>query len=437
MNDLIWKKSGKTAGPDAQVMEFLAGEDVLLDRELLLYDMQASAAHALGLNRIGIFSDAENEAVQNALAQLASEYRAGDRVLDERFEDGHSAIEAWLTEMLGPPGARIHTGRSRNDQVAVALRLYMKDRLESLGAICLEIARVLLARAERDQDLPMPGYTHLQRAMPSSAGLWLAGHAESFIDDAELAGITRGWLDASPLGTASGFGVNLPLPRQEVSDELGFARLVVNPQCAQNSRGKIELQALSALSAATLDLQRLAWDLSLFATSEFGFVSLPERYCTGSSIMPNKNNPDAVELLRATHASILGAQAELNAVLSLPSGYQRDLQATKPPLLRAFRSGLCALDLLPGLLGEFSWNEERMSTALAPEMYATDRATRMAAEGMPFREAYRAVARDLEKPNATGPGESLRERVSTGACGNLALDILKARVDGLSKESEP
>jgi argininosuccinate lyase len=436
MSDPIWKKSGKSAGPDAQVMEFLAGEDVVLDRELLLFDMQASAAHAMGLSRIGIFTDEENARVQAALRQLGEEFRSGERVLDTQFEDGHSAIEAWLTEMLGPAGARIHTGRSRNDQVAVALRLYMKDRLGRLGRTCLETVRVLLHRAEKERLLPMPGYTHLQRAMPSSAGLWLAGHAEGFLDDAELAGLTRSWLDASPLGTAAGFGVNLPLPRQEVSDALGFTRLAVNPQYAQNSRGKIELQALSALAAATLDLQRLAWDLSLFTTAEFGFVSLPERYCTGSSIMPNKNNPDVVELLRATHANTLGAQAELNAVLGLPSGYQRDLQATKPPLLRGFRGGLRALNLLPDLLGGFTWNEDRMRAALTPEMYATDRATRLAAGGMPFREAYRAVARDLHNPDTTDPDESLRERVSAGGCGNLGLDILTTRLKALDKEFE-
>ena len=255
-------------------------------------------------------------------------------------------------------------------------------------------------------------------------------------DDAQLAGLVRAWADASPLGTASGFGVNLPLPRQETAEQLGFSRLVVNPQCAQNSRGKVELQAISALAAATLDVQRLAWDLSLFTTSEFGFIALPERYCTGSSIMPNKNNPDVVELLRATHAGVLGAQVELNAVLALPSGYQRDLQATKPPLLRAFHTGLRALELLPGLLASFAWNEERMRLALTPDMYATDRATRLAADGMPFREAYRAVAEDLDGPPATDPEKSLRERVSPGACGKLELEILNARLASIVKESE-
>jgi len=427
MSQFLWNKTGASTGPDEEIMGFLAGEDVLLDQELLPFDLAASAAHARGLAGAGVLTGAEAEALAGALARYQRELAAGERRLDHSFEDGHSAIEAWLTEDLGELGRKIHTGRSRNDQVAVALRLYMKDRLGRLMECCLDIAEVLLDRASREGGLPMPGYTHLQRAMPSSTGLWLAGHAEAYLDDAELALLTRQWLDASPLGTASGFGINLPLPRAAVAEELGFARLVVNPQCAQNSRGKVEMQAVGALAAATLDLRRLAWDLSLFCTAEFGFVELPERYCTGSSIMPNKRNPDVLELLRAAHAGIVGSQAELEAALSLPSGYQRDLQATKPPLLRAFSAGLRALALVPGLLRDFTWHERRMRSALTPEMYATERATRLAVEGVPFREAYRSVAADLAAAGAAEPERSLAERVSPGACGNLQLEALRER----------
>lgn len=277
----------------------------------------------------------------------------------------------------------------------------------------------------------MAGYTHLQSAMPSSVGLWLAGHAEAFIDNAELAALTINWLDACPLGTASGFGVNLNLPRQAVAEDLGFARMVVNPQYAQNSRGKIELQALSVLSACTLDLRRLAWDLSLFTTHEFGFVRLPEQYCTGSSIMPNKNNPDTVELLRAVHGVVQGAQTELASVLSLPSGYQRDLQATKPPLLRAFAKGLQALELLPDLLAGFEWQVERMRKSITPEMLATDRALEMAREGIPFRDAYKSAAAQTEELSEEGIAQSLASRVSPGGCGQLETGLLKARLEAL------
>jgi argininosuccinate lyase len=357
--------------------------------------------------------------------------RSGTRELDSRFEDGHSAIESWLTEMCGDIGGKIHTGRSRNDQVAVALRLFMKDRLKRLQSTCTQIAAVLLGRIDAEGDLPMAGYTHLQSAMPSSVGLWLAGHAEAFIDNAELAALTYQWLDASPLGTASGFGVNLNLPRQEVAHELGFARLVVNPQYAQNSRGKIELQALSVLSACTLDLRRLAWDLSLFTTHEFGFVKLPEQYCTGSSIMPNKNNPDSVELLRAVHGVVQGAQTELASVLSLPSGYQRDLQATKPPLLRAFRKGLQALDLLPDLLATFKWQTDRMRDSISAEMLATDRALDMAREGIPFRDAYKTASAKGANLDAGEIAQSLASRVSPGGCGRLETALLESRLDAL------
>ena len=431
MKDPIWKKNGNNENADPAIMAFLAGEDVELDKQLLLFDIQASVAHVKGLQQIDILSAEESSRLLNGLQLIEKEFRDGSRDLDSHFEDGHSAIETWLTEMLGDLGGKIHTGRSRNDQVAVALRLYMKDRLQRLKVTCIQIATVLLSRIETEGDLPMAGYTHLQSAMPSSVGLWLAGHAEAFIDNAELAALTVHWLDASPLGTASGFGVNLNLPRQAVAKDLGFERLVVNPQYAQNSRGKIELQALSVLSACTLDLRRFAWDMSLFTTHEFGFVKLPARYCTGSSIMPNKNNPDTIELLRAVHGVVQGAQTELASVLSLPSGYQRDLQATKPPLMRAFAKGLQALDLLPDLLAGFEWQAERMRRSVTPEMLATDRALDMAREGIPFREAYKTVASEGQKIGDDDIAQSLANRVSPGGCGRLETALLESRLNAL------
>lgn len=429
MKDLIWKKQGKGESTDPAIMDFLAGEDVELDKELLVFDIRASAAHARGLKQAGILSDKESACLLQGLQEIETDVGNGVRKLDSRYEDGHSAIESWLTEMHGETGGKIHTGRSRNDQVAVALRLYMKDRLGRLQSICTDIASVLLERVKTEGDLPMAGYTHLQSAMPSSAGLWLAGHAEAFIDNAELAALTCQWLDASPLGTASGFGVNLDLPREAVAKDLGFARMLVNPQYAQNSRGKIELQALSVLSACTLDLRRLAWDLSLFTTHEFGFVKLPAQYCTGSSIMPNKNNPDTVELLRAVHGVVQGAQTELASVLSLPSGYQRDLQATKPPLLRAFGKGLQALALIPDLLAGFEWQTERMRESITAEMLATDHALDLARDGVPFREAYKTAAEQVESLSEEGITQSLANRTSPGGCGRLETEILQARLD--------
>lgn len=431
MSDYIWKKATSEA-VDERVMRFLAGDDVVLDRELLAYDIRASQAHARGLARIGLLTADQAEQMASSMDRLLAAFRAGDFVLDSRFEDGHSAIEAWLTDELGEIGGRIHAGRSRNDQVAVALRLYMKDRLAMLAEQCRAIAKVCLARAAAEGDRVIPGHTHLQQAMPSSLGLWWAGHAEAFIDNAELAGQVCRWLDASPLGTASGFGVNFPLDRDGVAEELGFPRLVVNPQYAQNSRGKTELRALDALAAATGDLRRLSWDLSLFASQEFNYVRVPAAFCTGSSIMPNKLNPDTVELLRSLHGSVVGARSELDAVLSLPSGYQRDLQDSKPPLIRAFTRGLAGLALVPALLGGLEWNHERLRGAVGPAMHATDLANEQVQQGDSFRQAYRAAAAQLESLANRQPEDSLRARVSPGGAADLLLDRLQARLDGLS-----
>jgi argininosuccinate lyase len=429
--DYIWKKES-TGEVDERVMRFLAGDDVILDRELLPFDIRASQAHARGLARIGVLSDEQADSMVAALDELRQAFDAGEFVLDQGYEDGHSAIEAWLTERLGDIGGRIHAGRSRNDQVAVAIRLYLRDRLAQLSAVCQHIAHVALDRAKSEAMVPLPGHTHLQQAMPSSLGLWWAGHAEAFIDNADLAMRTGDWLDACPLGTASGFGVNLPLDRDGVAEALGFKRLVVNPQYAQNSRGKIELRAVDALAAATGDLRRLAWDLSLYAGAEFDFLKIGSTYCTGSSIMPNKHNPDAVELLRSLHATIVGARAELESVLSLPSGYQRDLQDTKPPLIRAFRRGLAGLELVPGLLESVRWHETRLREAIAPALHATDRANELVGQGQPFREAYRQAAAELDELADRSPEASLEARVSPGGCANLLLERLQARLAALS-----
>lgn len=430
MSTLLWQKPGVTV--DAQIQRFLAADDVQLDREFFLYDIGASLAHAQGLQQIGILSADELTAITRELAQLAEDFRAGVFVLDARYEDGHSAIEARLTERLGDAGRKIHTGRSRNDQILVATRLWLKEKLACLGARLREIAGVALARADAEQALPMPGYTHLQRAVVSSAGMWWAGWAEAFIDDAVRARDTLAWIDANPLGTAAGYGVNLPLARDHTTHALGFARLQINPVYAQLSRGKFELAALEALGSVTLDLRRIAWDLSLFTSAEFGFVALPAQYTTGSSIMPNKRNPDVIELMRATHASVAAARTEIEQLLSLPSGYHRDLQASKGAIVHGFGRGLAALDLLPALLANLEWREDRLRAAIDSGMYATDVAVEAAIAGVPFREAYRAAAERVDNAGqGRTPEGSLAARTSPGAAAELRLDVLRARWQAL------
>jgi argininosuccinate lyase len=414
---------------DEIIMRFLAGEDVLLDRELFPYDIRATAAHVRGLARIGILAEVESERLVALLEELSREFQEGRFVLDERFEDGHSAIEMFLTERAAEMGAKVHTGRSRNDQVAVATRLYLKDRLLHLAELNGQIALACLQKAERHADVPLPGYTHLQRAVPSSVGLWMGGFAEAFADNLALTLSAWEAVDCSPLGTAAGYGVNLPLDRDGVAQELGFGRLQVNPMYAQNSRGKFELIALQAAAHAMQDLRRLAWDLSLFTTSEFDFVVLPEAYTTGSSIMPNKANPDVVELLRGRAATVEAAMAEIQSVLSLPSGYQRDLQLTKAPLIRGMTSSLQALAIVPAMIRGLALRETAMSDAISAEMYTTDLALEKAASGVPFRTAYLEAKSQLDAVKTPDAAASLAKRVSPGGCGNLLLDRILERLE--------
>lgn len=430
MSGLLWQKDGVEVDP--RIMQFLAGDDVLLDRELFLFDIQASQAHVQGLARIALLSEDECAGLVRELALLAEDFRSGAFVLDARYEDGHSAIEARLIERLGDAGRKVHTGRSRNDQVLVASRLWLKDRLATLQQHCRDAARVCLDRAATEA-LPMPGYTHLQRAVVSSTAMWFAGFAEALIDDARRAADTLALIDANPLGTAAGYGVNLPLDRDFTTQALGFGRLQVSPIYAQLSRGKFELAALDALASALLDLRRLAWDLSLFTTAEYNFVQLPAAYTTGSSIMPNKRNPDVVELMRASYAAVAAARCEVEQLLSLPSGYQRDLQFSKGSIVHGFGRGLGALALLPGLLRLLQWNAAALTAAIEPSMYATDVAIEQAAAGVPFRDAYRRAAETAASAGAgRTPQGSLDARVSPGGAADLRLDELERRWQALA-----
>ena len=430
MTQPLWQKADTQV--DARIMRFLAGNDVVLDREFFLHDITASKAHVEGLANIGIVSIDEKAALLRELDALATDFAEGRFVLDDRYEDGHSAIEARLTERLGDAGRRVHTGRSRNDQILVATRLWLKDRLRNLQALCREVAQVCLARAERES-LPMPGYTHIQRAVVSSTGMWFAAFAEAFIDNTLRARQALELIDANPLGTAAGYGVNIPLDRAHTTAALGFARMQVSPIYAQLSRGKFEMAALDAVGTALLDTRRLAWDLSLFTTAEFDFVKLPPEYTTGSSIMPNKRNPDVVELLRASYASVAAARTEIEQLLSLPSGYQRDLQFSKGSLFHGFSMGLGALELLPDMLTRLEWKADTMRGAIEPSMYATDVAIEQAAAGVPFREAYRAAAATAASAGeGRTPESSLAARTSPGAGHGLMLDTLRSRLAAMA-----
>ncbi len=422
----LWAKG--QVNLDAAVQRFCAADDVIVDRELFVFDIRATAAHVQGLRRIGVVNDVEASTLTDGLDALASLWADGGFVVDDRYEDGHTAIESFLIERCGEVGKKVHTARSRNDQVLVAARLWLKDRLQQAAALASSAATACLARAEATASIPMPGYTHLQRAMPTSLGAFFAGHAESFLDsrDALLSAITV--VDKNPLGTGAGFGVSLALDRDGVARDLGFRDVVISPQAAQNSRGKMELWGLQALHLLTLDVRRLAWDVSLYASAEFDFVRVPDAYTTGSSLMPNKRNPDVVELLRTLPAVVEGALAETQAVLSLPSSYHRDLQATKAPVVRAFGRALQGAALVPALVERLEFNEVALRAAISPDMYATDRALELVVDGVAFRDAYRQAAAEIPTCVDRDPVVSLQQRVSLGGAGNLGLERLRARL---------
>ncbi len=429
MTTPLWMKPGVSVND--QAMRFMAGQDAILDRQLLLHDIEGTRAHAAGLADIGAITSDDANAISEALDTLRHEFVSGAFVLDDRYEDAHTAIESYLTDLLGELGKRVHLGRSRNDQVLTALRLYIKDALTSAAMLCIDAAGAALDRARAHEFDPMPGYTHLQRAVPSSVGLWMASFTESFLEDAALLRATRDWIDACPLGTAAGYGVNLDLPRDAAAERLGFARTLVNPMHAQATRGKAEAQTLSALWQAAQTIRRLAWDLTLFSSSEFDFVTLPQGAVTGSSIMPNKQNPDLAELLRGVAPTVGAALTELHQLLALPSGYHRDLQNTKPPLLRGCMAVLDSLALIPWLLTETTFNLDAMRSAIDAPMYATDEAVTLTSQGTPFRDAYRSVAENIASLSEHDPVQSLRTRTSLGGPGKLKLDALHDRIEML------
>ncbi|MCP4271542.1 MAG: argininosuccinate lyase [Gammaproteobacteria bacterium] len=433
MSAPIWQKN-KKANIDKAIMDFMAGEDIILDQQLIAYDIKASKAHVKNLQSANILSLDEAKKLLQQLKQLARAVKKKKFVLDEQYEDCHSAIESYLVHKLGELGKKIHTGRSRNDQISVATRLYLKASLSEAMTQVKDAISICLEQAEATKQDPMPGYTHLQRAVPSSCGMWFAGFAEAMIDNLMMLQSSLKIIDANPLGTAAGYGVNLPLDRELTTSELGFSRMQINPIYSQNSRGKYELQVLFALSQCLLDIRRYCWDLSLFTTQEFDFVSLPDEMTTGSSIMPNKRNPDLVELMRASYPSIQAAIVELQSLLSLPSGYQRDLQFSKGPLLRAVEKALQTMTLFPRLVEGTRFKKDKLRKAIDTPMYATDLAVELSAEGMPFREAYQQVVERYSELESRTPEHSIQQRTSPGGCANLMLEALQERFTKLLDE---
>ncbi len=390
----LWDKG---AALDARVLSYTAGEDYVLDARLVRYDIQASIAHAEMLAAQGLLAAADLDSIREALTAIGQEHARGSWRISLEQEDCQTAIENLLTERIGESGGRLHAGRSRNDQVLAALRLYLRDAAEELRRGALAVADALDALVVRQGNVVLPGYTHMQQAMPSTVAWWAQGFAAEIRDDAEGLALTQRRICKNPLGSAAGYGTpNLDLSREATRRGLGFPVTQEPVTAVQLSRGKAEAQLLFEITLLTQDAGRLAADLLLFYTQEFAYVSLPAAFTTGSSIMPQKRNPDVFELLRGRSAV---AQAALNEVLGitqkLTSGYHRDLQLIKPPLFRGIDSCLQTLEILPSALEGVSFRPENIR--LDPGIHAAAAANALVAqEGIAFREAYRRVAAKLK-----------------------------------------
>jgi len=423
MSKKIWNTKGVESS--YEIASFLAGEDIELDKSIFIYDIDATIAHIKGLASIGVIKKNELAKLIKSLKELRLKFLNKSFKLTEKYEDCHSAIEFYLTKELGELGKKVHTGRSRNDQVLVAMRLFAKKNLIDFKKSNKSIARVLLRMAKKHENNPMPGYTHLQRAMPSSWGLWFASYTESFIDNVDLINSTIEWIDSNPLGSAAGYGVALPLDRKLTTKELGFKRTQINSLYIQNSRGKYEMQIINTLKQSMLDVRKFSWDMSLFLSQEFDLLKIDKAYLTGSSIMPNKHNPDVIEILRANYSILAGQASELENLLSLPSGYQRDLQLTKRSLISSFDISLKSLNILPKLIGSIKVNKSKSIAYIDEEMKMTDKVYALVAQGKPFRDAYNLIK---NSDDLSSYAQSNSKDYSEGSPGNLALDKLDARL---------
>lgn len=410
---------------DPRVLDLTVGDDRYWDSYLIRFDVLGSLGHIDGLRASGLLTRAEHRRLRAGLRAALAAVERGRLVVGPEQEDAHSAVESWLTRRLGSVGERLHTGRSRNDQIACDVRLFLKDRLSALGYGALALSGALLDFAARHQRVLWPGYTHTRRAMPSSAGLWAGAIAEGLLDTLESLPALWAQVDRSPLGSAAGYGVPLPLDRKAAARALGFAELAQNVAAVQTSRGKLEAAALFWCTQLGHDLSRCASDVILFSAEEYGWLVLPASLTTGSSIMPQKRNPDLLELARARAAALEGDLATVLALRAkLPSGYHRDFQLLKEPLIRGLGRALELLGILGLVVPRLAVDPARGLAALAGGPLSTDEVMRRVELGVPFRRAYREVAAALRRGERFAPPSAARliaRRRSAGGIGRLEL----------------
>ena len=390
----LWGKNYKL---DKSVEKFTVGDDYIVDQKLVKYDCLASIAHAKMLNKIGILKSGECAKIVKTLEEIIDLDDKGVFVIEVEDEDCHTAIENFLVEKLGDLGKKIHTARSRNDQVLTALRLFYKDEINSVVQLVDALVKILVAFEKKYGYIEMPGYTHMRKAMPSSIGLWINSFVESMNDNKKLMLYVYNFVDKSPLGTGAGYGLPIQVDKEMTAELLGFNNFHNNPLYAQNSRGKFESIILNGLTQIMLDLNKMTMDILLFSTLEYDYMSLSEEICTGSSIMPHKKNPDVLELIRAKYHQVLSYEFEVKSLISnLISGYNRDLQLTKKPIMDGFEITKESLNMMVLVLKNLHINEEKCKKTMTEELYATEKTYKLIEKGIPFRDAYREISKEYK-----------------------------------------
>lgn len=425
---------------DLQLHGFTVGQDPITDLQLMPFDTEGSAAHARMLGETGLLPEAEARALVGALAQLRQEALQGLIPILPEEEDCHTALEHALTERLGETGRRIHLARSRNDQVATAFRLLMRTRVLDLGQAVHACAAAFLDLARRERDTPLPGYTHMRRAMPASWGMWAAAYAEGLLEELEALPALWDRLDRCPLGAAAGFGSPIPLDRARSAQLLGFSRVQGSPMDVMNSRGRYEQAMAAWVVSASGTLEKALWDLALYSTEEFGFLRLPDAFTTGSSLMPQKRNPDVVELARARCRELRGLAGLIGQLASgLPSSYHRDHQLLKAPFLETMAKGQELFQVFAHLLPGLEILKAGCEAACTQELHAAKEACRLAAAGMPFRDAYLEVAHQIQQGTFhPDPSPALGDLGldATGAALAASADWLTGRRDLIQRTTE-
>lgn len=422
----LWQKENTTISD--KIEKFTVGRDREMDLNLAPFDILGNLAHAQMLESINLLTNEDLVLLSLELKNIYQQIEKGEFVIEDGVEDVHSQIELQLTRKLGDVGKKIHSGRSRNDQVLVDLKLYTRSQLEQVALATEKLFQLLIKRSDQHKNDLLPGYTHLQIAMPSSFGLWFGAYAEALVDDMAMIQTAYRMANKNPLGSGAGYGSSFPLNRTLTTQLLGFETLHYNVVYAQMSRGKTEQTALTAVAALAATLSRLAMDVCLYNSQNFGFLKLPDALTTGSSIMPHKKNPDVAELLRAKTNRLKALPTEITLVMSnLPSGYHRDMQLLKEILMPAFDEILNCLDVATFMLE----NLEVMPNLLADQkydlMFSVERVNELVMQGVPFRDAYKQVGKEIA--DGTYTASRLLTHTHEGSIGNLENDKIKALMD--------